>query len=302
MTAELLDTYEPGSDAWHAQRRTALGGSEVAAVLGISPFESPFALWHRKAGLLAPTPDRPEMEWGRRLESAVRQKWVDEHAATHTRPRLGRTFLADGWRLASPDGLPRLRRGSRRVEPLEIKTAHNDADWGEPGTDQVPVYYLTQVRWYLGILDAEVAHLAVLIGGGDYREYVIRQNADDLELMVSAGRAFLDSLAAGERPDIDSSDITYQAVRELHPEIDRGTRVTLGAEMAAELLASRRALDAAAERHTLAKSVVLDAMGDGHHGVDEFDVRVAYRTARAKKDGSPGTPYLQVDRKAVAAT
>lgn len=295
VAADLIPTHTPGSPGWLAQRRTALGGSEVAAVLGLSPWESRFSLWHRKAGLLGPTPDQPIMEWGRRLESAVRDKWAEEHKATHTRPKCGTTWLRDGWMLASPDALPRLRRGKRHWEPLEIKTAAYADDWGPHGTDQIPVYYLTQVRWYLAVLGLPVAHLAVLIGGNDYREYTIERDPADEQLMITEGRKFLDSIEAGERPDIDATDVTYQAVRELHPDIDP-ERVEIDPALGGEYVDSHLAADAAAARHQQAKSRLLDAMGRAKHA-DLDGVRIAYRTARKKADGSPGVPFLQADKK-----
>lgn len=297
MTAELVDTHEPGSAGWHAQRRTALGGSEIAAVLGLSPWESRFSLWHRKSGAIEPQEDSSILEWGRRLESAVRTKWADEHKPSHTRPRLGLTFLRDGWRLASPDAIVRRRRSPRASEVLEIKTAAYDDGWGTPGTDEIPVYYLTQVRWYLGVLDLATAHVAVLIGGNDYREYTVEQDADDLALMITEGRRFLDSIETGDRPDIDASSQTYQTVRELHPDIDP-ERAEIAPDLADEYLASRIARDAEESRHRQATSRVLDAMGNAKHA-DVNGVRIAYRTARKRADGSPGTPYLQLDKNAL---
>ena len=53
-TGVLIGTFSPGSEEWLAARADGLGGSEVAAVLGLSPFESRFSLWHRKAGRVGP--------------------------------------------------------------------------------------------------------------------------------------------------------------------------------------------------------------------------------------------------------
>ena len=89
MSTNRIQSHEPGSPEWHEQRRLALGGSEVAAVLGISPFESRFSLWHRKAGLAQPIQDSPEMEWGRRLESAILERCVVGHHAPRRRSSRG---------------------------------------------------------------------------------------------------------------------------------------------------------------------------------------------------------------------
>ena len=79
MTAVALGQWPPGSPEWHAARAAGIGGSEVAPILGLSPFESRFSLWHRKAGRIAPVDVSPEMEWGTRLEPAIAQKFRETH-------------------------------------------------------------------------------------------------------------------------------------------------------------------------------------------------------------------------------
>src|SRR5690606_9638442 len=148
------------------------------------------------------------------------------------------TWERDGWMLANPDALAVL--GDERIV-VEIKTAARADAW-EAGP---PVYYLTQVQWYMGVLDIDRAVIAVLIAGNDYREYEVARNRDDFKLMATACRAFLDSIASGERPDIDDAYATFQAVRELHPEIDRGTDHELPPGLANRLIQARRAHDAA---------------------------------------------------------
>ena len=312
MSLEIIPTHEPGSKPWHQQRRTALGGSEIAAVLGLSPFESKFALWHRKAGLVQPIGDKPEMEWGRRLESAIRQKWLDDHApgAGHpdgewasempgTRDEFDRwtpsTFLRDGWKIASPDWIVQKYDGTE-LRPIEVKHPLYDDEWGPSGSDQVPVYYLCQARWYMHVLNLNVCHFAVLIGACDYREYTVLQDAADVDLMVTAGREFLDSIAAGVRPDIDGSDATYQVVRELHPDIDP-EHIEISYDLAHQLVQADQLSKQAAEHRQQLVSEVLDVMGRAKHA-DVNGWRIAQRSAKTKADGTPGTPFLLLDRKA----
>ena len=40
---------------------------------------------------------------------------------------------------------------------------------GDPGTDQVPEYYVPQPMWYMGITGARYCDVPVLIGGNDFR-------------------------------------------------------------------------------------------------------------------------------------
>jgi predicted phage-related endonuclease len=50
MTPILLPKHELHSEAWHEARRSRLGGSEIAAVLGLSPWQSPFSCGTSRPG------------------------------------------------------------------------------------------------------------------------------------------------------------------------------------------------------------------------------------------------------------
>ena len=205
------------------------------------------------------------------------------------------TYLRDGWKIASPDWIVQDYNGYE-LRPIEVKHPLYDDEWGPSGTDQVPVYYLTQARWYLHVLGLRRCHFAVLIGACDYREYTVEQDDTDVDLMVTAGRAFLDSIAAGIRPDIDGSDMTYQVVRRLHPDIDP-EHCELDPELARALVQADQMAKRTAEVRQAAISEALDAMGRAKHG-DVEGRRIAFRTARTKSDGTPGVPFLQIDKHA----
>src|SRR5205823_13949319 len=71
----FVGDFEPGSPEWHAARARGLGGSEIAAVLGLSPWESKFSLWHRKMGLASPVVETDEMYWGKLHEPTILAEW-----------------------------------------------------------------------------------------------------------------------------------------------------------------------------------------------------------------------------------
>ncbi|MBO0875327.1 MAG: YqaJ viral recombinase family protein [Pseudonocardia sp.] len=53
---------------WFAARRQGVTASEIAAILGLSPWDSAFAIYHRKMGVLDNQPDSDVLSLGRRLE------------------------------------------------------------------------------------------------------------------------------------------------------------------------------------------------------------------------------------------
>lgn len=86
---------------------------------------------------------------------------------------------------------------------LECKTANGFAasEWGEPGTDFVPDSYLCQCQWYLGVTNTQVADLAVLIGGNDYRTFTIERDPELFADMIDAAGTFWKNCQKGIAPD-----------------------------------------------------------------------------------------------------
>jgi putative phage-type endonuclease len=290
----LLGTWRPLSPEWHAARADGLGGSEIAAVLGLSKWESRFSLWHRKAARIGPQAESPEMEWGKRLEPAIIAKFADEHPGLVVFPTGTWRHAERPWQVANPDALLHARddRGLIADQPdalLEAKFALYDDEWGEPGTDEIPPYYLAQCRWYLDVLGLDTCHVAVLIGGHDYREYVVHPDSDDTATMLAAATEFIASLRTGQRPDIDEHGATYQAICELHPLIDP-VDVDLPADLARDFCRARHALKAAEAAAQQQTSLVADALGTGRRA-RFLDQTIATRQARGDR-----TPYLVAGR------
>lgn len=62
---------------WLEYRKDGIGSSEVATILGLNPWETPYQLWRRKKGLDAPKDETFAMKAGHYLEDAVSQFWAD---------------------------------------------------------------------------------------------------------------------------------------------------------------------------------------------------------------------------------
>lgn len=288
-TAVHLTDADVGSDEWHEARRTRINGSEIAAVLGLSPYESAFSLWHRKVGALGSVETSDVMYWGTTLEPVIRAEWNKRHpdmAVVET----GQWQHRDRpWQGGSPDGL-----GQERL--WEAKTAHLYlADqWGEPGTDEIPIQYRCQTLWYLDVFGFEFCDVSVLIGGSDYREYVVRRRDTELAVMRAKAIEFLATLQAEQVPAIDGHEATYEAVKELHPDIEP-TAVELDPAIAVPYLDALAEHAAATEAKRRTSALVVDAMGSAK---DAYYAgrRIASRQAK-KTEGS--TPYLVAAKGAV---
>lgn len=292
--AERIGRFTPGSPEWHTVRATGLGGSEIAAVMGLSPWESRFSLWHRKAGLIGAQEDTPGTRRGNYLEDAIATWFADEHPEQRVRRTGTWRHKARPWQIANPD---RLITGPGGREVLEIKTSARSDGWGTPGTDEIPVYYRCQVLWYLDTLGLDTCRVAALIGL-EYREYVVRYDVVDAIAMREAAEEFLASLASGDRPDIDEHGATYQVVRDFHPDID-DTEVEISEQLADEYAAAVLEHKLAEAHKRQLTSAVLDAMGSARRATCDGE-SIAIRVP-GRGDAAPTLRPSPIRPKEIAA-
>ena len=261
-----MNAPTPGSPEW----LRLVTASKVAAIIGVSPYDSPRSMWHKMRGDV--TDDRPEsaaMSRGNYLEAGVLDWWEGRHEEYRT-TEVRRQFYATRpdlpWAAATLDGLGVDPFGE--VSVVEVKTTSRMDDWGTPGTDEIPTHYLTQVYWQLAMVpEATRAYVAVLGPFLEFAEYVVERDEAIQADLIARCRAFYDSLAGDERPALDDHVATFDVLKRLHPDIDRDAAVDLPDDLAAEYVAATGAVDDAKARATAAQSRVLDAMQDARLAV-----------------------------------
>ncbi|WP_280363751.1 YqaJ viral recombinase family protein [Nocardia wallacei] len=249
---------EPGSAEWLAM----ITPSKVAAILGMSRWESPYRLWHRMKGIVPPEPPADRFDVGHAMEAALAELWRIRNPGWQlSRPQLQITREFPGFAsLATLDR--RARRGTRR-RCVEFKVARRLEDWTRFGTDEAPADYTAQLTWQMhvtGYID-DPAHLMVM---GPYFEHHTYEVAYDAELAAAIEdicSEFHQSLRSDVPPPLDDSVATYECVRELHPDIDPAATAVLDPELAASYLDADRAVKTAETILRGNKTRVLDAMG-----------------------------------------
>lgn len=274
-------TDEEVSAAWRAERRKGIGGSDVAAIMGLSRYRSPYEVWAEKVGAYDP-PDISgvqAVEWGNRLEPVVKKKYAEEHPDRLARRLNGLLrSIARPWAQASLDY--EVRDPDLGWGVLEIKTVglRRASDWEEG----VPVYYLTQVAHYLGVTGRPFADVAVLVGGQEYRDYRIARDEEDVAAVEAAVDSFWrDRVLACDPPQAGAGD--GPAVFAAHPSGD-AYLVMADAECPelARWLAARKAADAAKSELDAAASALKLAIGDAE-GIDADSGRVTWQRGTRRK-------------------
>lgn len=241
---------------WLAQRRTGIGGSDAAAVLGMSKWKTPLSVWLDKTGHDTTTTESEPMRWGTLLEPVVRQEYAERSGNEVRQPDTILRHPTHPFMLANIDGVT----SSGRL--VEIKTARTAEGWGVPGTDEVPEDYLIQVQHYMAVTALPVADIAVLIGGSDFRIYTVPSDAELQGMMIDLEREFWTSVERNEPPPPKS----YADVQAMF-----GASARAGAAIKADdnvmaaidhLRGIRADLKRLAEAEEAQKAIIMAAMGE----------------------------------------
>lgn len=258
----------PGTPEW----RRIMTASKIAAVVGLSPYESRFHLWHSMAGQMVDEQESDAMAEGTIFEPAIRQCFRRKHPQFRVTDPDGMRVREDSpWLGATVDGLVFDAEANADAPPvavLECKRSQAYEAWGTPGTDEIPNQYFCQVQTQMYVTDIRRAYVAAEICGR-MTYYVVDYCHETAQALIDAAAAFMATLPGqpGERrPELDSDASTLECIRKLHPGINRDEKVQIGNELNAQLVSAKAALEEAkaADRH--AKAQVLDLMGDARIG------------------------------------
>ena len=172
-----------------ATRRQGIGGSDIAAIIGVSQFKTALDVY------LSKTTDQPEQQgehlyWGHALENPIIDRFIRDTGANVIRQPEMRRHPDYEWAIANADALI---TNSDTIEAiLEIKTssAFKSREWGADDTDEVPIEYIAQVQWYMWIYNLQEAYIAALIGGNQYRQYHITRDDELIAMLAEKAQAF----------------------------------------------------------------------------------------------------------------
>lgn len=253
MTATLILSADAPREMWLAERHKGIGASDIAAVLAISPWGSPFSLyWQKVHGWSDPDDDHKEA--GRRMEPVIADWFADR-----TDPLENLVLYPGGlyrsserpWQLATPDrlictwcfecdghGFEPVGRagavpckacgGTGRSAPLAVLECKHPFDWdgfGAEDTNEIPVYYLAQVQQQCDVMGVKEWFLAAY-AGHQFRVYRGYRDEADIRVLRAAGAAFWARVESREPPDVDEHPATVDALKRLHPSIeDRDVQV-----------------------------------------------------------------------------
>ncbi len=279
--AVLLGDFENGSPEWHELRNEpgAIGGSDIAAVAGLSQWESPYTKWAKKTKQI---PDSIEpsmsMRLGTKLETPILEIFSEEHPELELYTTGTWANKEEPWMRANPDALYADETGEFGI--LEIKFSRDY--W-----TAVPQSYRAQVLWYMRVFGLKKAKL-VALAGSTYQEFEIEWDQFEADTLFGAAIRFRNHVTQVRAPEWDGSNSTLETVKRLNPNIADG-EIDLD-DLGMHYFNKLDEFERVEKELTELKSRVLSAMNGNKRGLIYGEHRISLRARGA------GLPYLHHEK------
>lgn len=233
---------------WLAVRTKGIGGSDVGAICGVSPFSSARQIYFNKTGqfeeALKPGAAAQErMHFGHLLEPIVadefakRELTADKGREGWTLCELGATVCLKNapWMRANVDRLI-CNEAGKAVGILECKTTseYNDEEWAN---GDILMSYIYQLNWYLHILDLTYGAFACLVGGNKFYTYEVYRNDELLnEIIIPKAESFwFNNVLALKEPELQAVDTIFADTT--YSEVEKNSEIVLDDEESDNLAA-----------------------------------------------------------------
>ena len=303
----LVGTEGLPREQWLEYRRKGIGGSDAAAVLGISPFRTGRDLYYDKLNIV--TADDAEnwvqLEVGTLLEPLVAKIFAHKTGyKIYRRPFMFQHPLYP-WMLADLDYMVELPDGTTAI--LEIKTTNYNAkdNWWYNGEEIVPIYYESQGRHYMAVMNIDRVYFCCLYGNSE-DEAMIRRIDRDMayeEELIALERDFWENHVLTKTPppyvEADGDLILESLRRKLGPADKDAPPVLLGQPQFGQL---SMLLSLQEQKKTLSADVnKLEKDIKRLKGIEQDSPRCQWRRSRRANLVSPHGARLQGSHRASCA-
>lgn len=215
---KVFDAKEATHDQWLAFRRTGIGGSDMAAILGLNHWRSVLDVWLDKTGRAEPEAEQSEFAyWGTRHEPMVADEFQIRTNMKVRRCNYTLQSIENPFMLANID-----REIVGALEGLECKTAsaYKAEEWK---ADAVPDAYYIQCQHYMAVTGWDRWWIACLIGGNHFEHKPISRNNKVIDIIIQRAAEFWECVKNDTMPVVDGSNACAEAVKGIFSQPTGGT-------------------------------------------------------------------------------
>lgn len=208
-----IPTANMSKKEWENLRASTIGGSDAAAILGLNPHKSAYALWAEKTGKVIPEDisQKEAVRLGTDLEDYVAHRFME--ATGKKVRRVNYTVFRDDMPYAHAN-YDRLVVGEDAG--LEIKTT-NALNLKKFKNGEFPANYYCQCVHYMMVSGLKRWYLAVLVLGIEFKVFVIERDEAEIEALRLAEENFWYQVQNDLPPEIDGMDSTMDALNAAFP-------------------------------------------------------------------------------------
>lgn len=268
--------------AFLAERKTGIGGSDAAAVLGISQYKTPLKVWLEKTGEEIDISDDERRYWGRALEAPVLKRYEEDTGRVSFQKAMQRD-AAQTYVIANPDGVSYARANGLPTDPrvVEVKTSSYRKEWGENGSGDVPPHYMIQAQHYMMVLGLTKTDFPVLFNGREFCIFTVEADQELHKMMRMRYAKFWQYVESKTPPpvvDLDDARILYAKSNPTKREAT--IEIVQALDGLKEL---RKQADAINERADKLRLVIMNFMEDADTLTFGQDTLVTWKTAKARE-------------------
>lgn len=272
----IAKTNRISREEWLKLRLKGVGGSDAAAVCGMSRYSSPLDVWMLKTGKKGTEADNEKMYFGRLLEPVLREEFAKRTGFKVQECPFLFAYEEYPFMISNIDGVVTEPNGNKAV--LEIKTT-NSVTAIKDLEDGLPVEYFLQVQHYLAVTNLSKAYIAVLVGGNDFKIRTVERDDEVIQTIIALESKFWrDYVLKDVQPtaDFNSTD----ALNQLYPK-SNGKSVNLSADadyLVAQYGEIKTAEDELKKAKTECENKLKAMLGENESGVTAGGYKVSWKS------------------------
>lgn len=229
MHAQVLASTEGMSHIeWLKMRRKGIGGSDVAAIAGLSKYKSPMQVYLEKIGEWELSEEQSEAAyWGTIMEDVIAEQFTiyyKQETGQDIKVKRKNSMLRHPRYPFMIANLDRVIIGENAG--LECKTA---SEWFRDKWDgeSIPDEYMLQCQHYIEVCGFDYMYIAVLIGGNKFKWKRIDRDQEIIDYIIKIESDFWQMVESRTPPEIDGSIASTNVLKVLYPESVRGSVIDL---------------------------------------------------------------------------
>ena len=254
------------------KRRAGLGASEVAAVLGLCPFRTPWDVFASKTGLSEDGEENDAKTLGHLFEGPILALYEKKNGVSVRTPLPTIQHHKYAWAFATPDGEESNTGVLVQAKNVGRGMAH---EWARG----LPEYVALQVQWEMACADRQAARVAAVVCGTEYVQFDCHRDDDAIEAMFEVCGAWWKRHIVNKEPL--TPDGSHACRSALSARFNRGTGefqqgTPLVRTLVEEYSEARKRAKQAEEDLALFGNLLCETIGDSQGIVGE-DFKVTWK-------------------------